>query len=89
MKNTKVDGGLYDTDMVQTVSHVLPTGGPGFNYTHQQLKLLIIIQVHYQKSTARGNKGSLFSHLLWKEQMLTGHNNLFCSLIKQLTFSEK
>ena len=38
LKNTKLDGGLYDTDMVQTVSHVLPTGGPRFNYTHQQLK---------------------------------------------------
>ena len=39
MKNTKLDGGLYDTDVVQTVSHVLPTGSPGFNYTHQQLKV--------------------------------------------------
>ena len=39
LKNTKVDGCLYDTDMVQTVSHVLPTGGPGFIYTHQQLKV--------------------------------------------------
>ena len=38
LRNTKVDGGLYDNDMVQTVSYVLQTGGSGFNYTHQQLK---------------------------------------------------
>ena len=34
----ELDGDLYDTDRVQTVSHVLQTGGPGLNYTHQQLK---------------------------------------------------
>ena len=34
----KLDGDLYDTDRIQTVSHVLQTGGPGLNYTHQQLK---------------------------------------------------
>ena len=36
--NTLPDGGLCDTDRVQTVSHVLQTDGAGFNYTHQQLK---------------------------------------------------
>ena len=38
LMNTYLDGGLYDTDIVETVGHVLQTGCPGFNYTHQQLK---------------------------------------------------
>ena len=33
---TWLDGGVCDTEGVQTVSHVLQTGGPGFNYTYQQ-----------------------------------------------------
>ena len=42
--NTLLDGGLYDSDKIQTVSHVLQTGSPAFNYTHQQLKFTIHIQ---------------------------------------------
>ena len=36
-----VGDGIYDTDRVQTVSNILQTGSPGFNYTHQQLKFTI------------------------------------------------
>ena len=32
---------LYDTVRVQTVSHILQIGSPGFNYAHQQLKFTI------------------------------------------------
>ena len=35
-----IDGGLYDTNRVQAMSHVLQTVDQGFNYTHQQLNSL-------------------------------------------------
>ena len=50
-----VDCSLYDNDRVQTVSHVLQTGGPEFNCTHQQLKFTnhSSIQAYYQESMHR------------------------------------
>ena len=50
LRNTELDGAQYDTDRVQTVSHVLQTGGPGFYYTHQQLKFTMNIQAYYQEA---------------------------------------
>ena len=33
---------LYDTDRVQTVTHISQTGSSGFNYTHQQLTYCLL-----------------------------------------------
>ena len=41
LHNIQLDDGLHDTDRVQTVTHILQTGNPGFSYTHQQLKFLL------------------------------------------------
>ena len=76
---------LYDTDRVQTISHVLQIDSPGFKYTHQQLKFTINIQAYYQEAMEKKDP------LVFLPSMEAADFNRpqqFVVLIKQLTFSE-
>ena len=76
LRNTQLDGGMYDTDRVQTVSHVLGTSRPGFTINSSSM------------SSGNHREKGIIVFPLSMEAAGVNRPQQFVVLIKQLTFSD-